>query len=106
MADNTGTGFGMQFNSVAAEVRNCVIEAGHRAIAQYVNGITRVRNSQVQVSSTTDAFLLETSGSGQTLFYHSGLFYVGNKLATGSTNQPACLFSYNASNAAVNATCD
>ncbi|MBX3176431.1 MAG: hypothetical protein KF886_03645 [Candidatus Hydrogenedentes bacterium] len=106
VADNTGTGFGMQFNSVAAEVRNSVIEAGHRAIAQYVNGITRVRNSQVQVSSTTDAFLLETSGSGQTLFYHSGLFYVGNKLATGSTNQPACLFSYNASNAAVNATCD
>ncbi|MCF6284818.1 MAG: hypothetical protein L3K26_06485 [Candidatus Hydrogenedentes bacterium] len=104
--DSTQTGFGMSLSDTAAEVRNCVIEGGHRAISQTQNGTTRIRNSQVQVGSATNAFLLDTSGSGRVLFFHSGVLYVGNKLATGSTNEPACLFSYNASNAAVNATCD
>ena len=106
VSDNTGTGIGMQLSSAAPEIRNCVIEGGHRGITQTVAGTTRVRNSQIQASSTTDAFLLETTGSGQILFFHCGLFYVSNKLATGSASQPACLFSYNASNVAVNATCD
>jgi len=105
VSDNTGTGFGMFLSETAAEVRNCVIEGGHRAISQTVNGITRVRNSQVQVSSTSGAFMLETTGAGTVLFYHCGVFYVGNKF-TGAGNTPVCLYSYLASNTEADGACD
>jgi len=104
--DNTGTGFGLLLSETAAEVRDSVIEGGHRGIAQLVNGITRVRNSQVQVSSTTEAFLLETSGGATVQFFHAGVLYDGNKLATGSTNEPTCVFSYNAAGTEVDAACN
>jgi hypothetical protein len=104
--DSTETGFGLFLSETAAEVRDSVVEGGHRAITQLVNGITRVRNSQVQVSSTTDAFLLETSGGATVQFFNAGVLYDGNKLATGSTNEPTCVFSYNAAGTEVDAACN
>lgn len=104
--DNTGTGFGLFLSETAAEVRDSVVEGGHRAISQLVNGVTHVRNAQVQVGSATDAFLLETSGGATVQFFHAGVLYDGNKLATGSTNEPTCVFSYNAAGTEVDAACN
>lgn len=104
--DNTGTGFGLFLSETAAEVRDSVVEGGHRAITQLVNGVTRVRNTEVEIGASTDAFLLETSGGATVQFFHAGVLYAGNKLATGSTNEPTCVFSYNAAGTEVDAACN
>jgi hypothetical protein len=91
-ADNTGTGFGIQMVNAAPEIRSSFICGGHRGIAALSNGQAQVHDSRLLVSSTAQAFLLETTNSAAVLIAGSGVFYTGNK-HTG-TGGLACVHAY------------
>jgi hypothetical protein len=91
-ADNTGTGFGIQMVNAAPEIRNSFICGGHRGIAALSNGQAQVHGSRLLVSSTAQAFLLETTNSAAVLIAGSGVFYTGNK-HTG-TGGLVCVHAY------------
>jgi hypothetical protein len=93
-ADATGTGFGLQMTNSAPDVRNSYICGGHRGIFSGLAGIPRIRHSHVEVSSTSGAFLFETTGASTITVANSGVFYVGNK-HTGAGGL-TCVNSYKA----------
>lgn len=77
--DNTGTGFGVQGVNASPDIRNSYICGGHRGLFIGTNGNVQVRQSHVEVSSTSGAFLIETTSAGTVLIANSGVFYAGNK---------------------------
>ncbi|MBW7881228.1 MAG: hypothetical protein H3C34_01095 [Caldilineaceae bacterium] len=91
-ADNTGTGFGLQLLSTAAEVRDSYICGGHRGISASVSGLSRIQNSAISVSGTSGAFLFETTNSATVLVATSVVQYLSNK-HTG-TGGLVCVHSY------------
>ncbi|GAB4424835.1 MAG: hypothetical protein OHK0015_04100 [Chloroflexi bacterium OHK40] len=78
-AGNTGTGFGLQYVSTAAQIVDSVVCGDHRAIFGGIEGTTRVEGSTLAVSSTTDAAMIETTGSAAITIANSGVFYNANK---------------------------
>lgn len=77
--DPSGTGYGLQMTNSAPTIRDSYICGGHRAIFAGVNGSTLVEGSQIAVSSTSGAFMIETSGSGSVQIATSEVSYLNNK---------------------------
>lgn len=73
--DNSGTGFGMQLNQSTPDIRNSHICGGFRGIALLQNGHPRIQNSELRVSSSTNAYLFEISASGSISVAGSALSY-------------------------------
>jgi hypothetical protein len=91
-AGNSGTGYGLQYTNTAATIRDSFVCGDHRAIFGGVNGITRVEHAKLWVSSTTGAFLIETTDVATITIANSGVFYAGNKhIGTGGLT---CVHSY------------
>lgn len=106
-AGNTGTGFGIQYTNTAATVRDSYICGDRRAIFGGINGVTRIEQSKLEVSSTSGSFLIETSGSAAINVATSGVFFVGNKLAPSSNaSSLTCTQSYKANYTDANAACE
>lgn len=93
-ATNSGTGFAIQYVNAAPLVRDSYLCGDHRGIFGGTNGIARVVGSQVQVSGTTGAFLIETTSAAAVTMASSGAFYGANK-HTG-TGGLTCVHSYKA----------
>lgn len=91
-AGSTGTGFGLQYTNAAAEIVDSLICGDHRAIFGGANGTARVERSKLMVSSTSGAYLVETTGAAAVSIAHSGVFHAGNK-HTG-TGGLACVGAY------------
>ncbi|NJN18576.1 MAG: hypothetical protein HC822_21125 [Oscillochloris sp.] len=98
-AGNSGTGYGIQYTNSAPEVSESYVCGDYRSIFGGVAGITRVIHSQLAVSSSNGAFLLETTGSVAITIANSGVFYNGNKHS--GTGNITCANSYGANYAVV-----
>lgn len=92
--DATRTGFGLQMVNASPVVRQSMICGGHRGIFLGTNGNVQIQGSDLSVSSTTQAFLIETTGSAAVTIATSGVFYVGNKFT--GTGGLVCVHSYKA----------
>lgn len=93
-AGNSGTGFGLQYVNAAALIRDSYLCGDRRAIFGGTNGVTRVEQSKLEVSSTGGSFLVETTSAAAVTIAGSGVFYAGNK-HTG-TGGLTCVHSYKA----------
>jgi hypothetical protein len=91
-ATNTGTGFALQYINAAPLVRDSILCGDRRGIFGGTNGVARIVNSQVQVSDTTGAFLIETTNAAGVIMAGSGAFYGTNKY-TGNGGL-TCVHSY------------
>lgn len=91
--DNSGAGFGMQLNQATPDIRDSHICGGHRSVALLQNGHPRIQGSELRVSSSSDAYLLEISASGSISIAHSALTYFANKF-TGAGTGLRCVHNH------------
>lgn len=94
--DPTGTGFGIQATSASPEILRSNLCGGHRGISVTTNGIATLIDSRLSVSSTSQAFMVETTGSGRVQIAASQVSYVGNK-HTGAGAGMSCALSFDSS---------
>lgn len=92
----TGTGFAFQGTSSSPLIRDSYLCGGHRAIYLGSNGNVRIQDSHVATSSTTGAFLLETTGTAVVQIAGSLVEYVGNKFTC--SGNLTCVHSYKSNN--------
>lgn len=76
---NTGTGFGIWSYAGSPRVVDSYICGDYRAIYIELAGEVHVHHSQVAVSSTAGAFLLEPTSGPKIVLTSTGVFYSGNK---------------------------
>jgi hypothetical protein len=91
-ATNTGTGFAIQYINAAPLVRDSYLCGDRRGIFGGTNGVAQIVDSQVQVSDTTGAFLIETTNAAGVTLAGAGAFYGTNK-HTGNGGL-TCVHSY------------
>ncbi len=90
--NNTGTGFAFQGTSSSPTIRHSYLCGGHRGVFLGTQGFVRIHNSHLASSSTSGAFMTETTGSATVMIAGSQVDYVGNK-HTG-TGGLVCVHSY------------
>jgi hypothetical protein len=102
--DASGTGFGIQGTNASPEVVDSYVCGGHRGIFIGDNGNAYVSGSKLAASSSTGAFLLETTGSASISIDTSGLLSLsGNRIAPGSSL--TCVHTHDSSYDEVSSTC-
>jgi hypothetical protein len=92
--DNTGTGFGLQLRDSSPNIRDSYICGGHRGIAVYINGHVIVQNSNLEVSSNTEAYLFEISSAGSISLASTGVTYFSPRKLTGAGTGLRCVHTY------------
>jgi len=98
-AGSTGTGFAIQGVNAAPVVRNSFLCGDRRAIFIGTNGIARIEQSTVTVSSTSGSFMVETTSAGTVLISRSEVRYVGNKFT--GTGSLGCVLNVSATHTAL-----
>jgi hypothetical protein len=78
-AGNSGTGIGLRSFSGSPRIVDSYICGDYRAIFIELGGEVHVHHSQVAVSSTAGAFLLESTSGAYIVLTTTGVFYSGNK---------------------------
>jgi hypothetical protein len=89
------SGYGLQLNESAPDIRGSTIYGDLRGIAATVNGVVEMQSSQVQVGAFGGSFLFETTASAGVQVANSGVFYGTGAKHTG-TGGLMCVNSFKA----------
>ena len=93
-ADSSQTGIALQLVSAAPVVVDSYLCGGHRTVSASVAGMTQIHRSRLLVSSTTNAFMIDTTGSASVIIAGSYVQFLGN-LHSGTSGSLICVNNYN-----------